>query len=498
MQARTMPLRIAIAGLSHETSTYADDITGRTGLDAFARMEAGQIIETYAGTRSYPAGMLDAAAAIGAEAVPAFLAVASPSGTITADAYGSLRASILASLDAAGPLDAVALELHGAGMAEGVDDLEGDLAAAVRAVVGPDVPIVASFDLHGNVTDAMGVSLDLWRCCRLYPHEDMYETGRALVERIPDLVARRLRPVTWVEHLPMLLPPATTDPGFPAHEMNTMCAEVQSRPGIVACTVFHGFPFSDSPHAGVHVVVAADRDRGAARCGARDVASWVWSNRERFLLEALTPSEAVERALAVPEGPVVVNDTADNPGGGAPGDGTYVLRAFLDADVAESCFAFVCDPETVRAAMAAGVGARVPVRLGGKHGALHGAPIEADAYVRCLTDGRFQQQAYGAGLWAELGPMARLVIGNVDVLVSSIAAQTFDPEVFALHGIDVRRYRLVGLKSSQHFRAGFRDIATAIVTADSPGLTTLRVDRFERARGPGPMWPVDPDASYEQ
>ena len=212
----------------------------------------------------------------------------------------------------------------------------------------------------------------------------------------------------------------------------------------------------------------------------------------------LEPAVAVKLATQATAFPVVINDTSDNPGGGTPGDATHVLRAFLDAGLTDACFAMIKDPETVQQAIAAGVGSTIDVRLGGKHDRLHGDPIEAPAYVHSISDGEVTLTGpMLQGVTLHLGPMVRIRIDGVDVIVySSGASQTFDPEVFLLHGIDVRRYRYIGLKSSQHFRAAFGPIAGQIITADSPGLTSQRVEVFEHTRPPGPLWPVDPAASY--
>jgi microcystin degradation protein MlrC len=246
----------------------------------------------------------------------------------------------------------------------------------------------------------------------------------------------------------------------------------------------------------VHVVATAHDDADLARAAAREVASWIWEHREDFRPASNTPEEAVRLALAEPGRPVVINETSDNPGGGTPGDGTHLLRAMLEAELDEACFSFISDPHVVQTAIGAGVGAAISVELGGKHDDLHGKPIALDAYVKAITDGRFVLQQMGAGMRVDFGPMARLVSEGIDILVASKPSQTFDPEVFLLHGIDVSRYKIVGLKSSQHFRAGFRDVAAAIVTADPPGLTTQRVEIFERRYAPGPLWPKDPDAAY--
>lgn len=245
------------------------------------------------------------------------------------------------------------------------------------------------------------------------------------------------------------------------------------------------------------VLAMADGDAELARKAAQAVARAVWEAREEYRPQILTPAEALAAALAVEGGPVVVNDTSDNPGGGSPGDSTHLLRAMLEANLTNACFGFIYDPETAALAHRAGVGATIQVRMGGKTDDLHGAPIEGQAYVKALTDGRFRLTSpMWQGSLIDLGPMARLQMGGVDVLVSSQRQQVLDEEVFLLHGIDVRRCKIVALKSSSHFRAGFRHLARAIIAADAPGATTLRVEVFPFQRIRCPMWPLDAEATY--
>ena len=192
----------------------------------------------------------------------------------------------------------------------------------------------------------------------------------------------------------------------------------------------------------------------------------------------------------------MINETSDNCGGGTPGDGTHLLRAMLKAKLESACFGFIVDPAVAAEAHAAGCGAAIEVSLGGKYDELHGAPIETRAYVKSLSDGRLVMQAMSKGAPINLGPMARLVVDGIDVIVASRRSQTFDPEPFLALGIDVNRYRIVALKSSNHFRAGFKDVAGAIVTADPPGLTTHHVEIFPRNRAAAPLWPLHSHAHY--
>ncbi len=484
-------LRIGFGGISHETNSYC---RGQTQAEEFWSLR-GDRVERLTDTATDVAGVLAGCKEIDAVLVPTLVAGANPSGVIAARPYSVFKREILDGLRNAGDLDAVALSLHGAGVVDGIDDLEGDLAVAVRELVGPGVPIVATFDLHGNVTQTMADALSLMFGGHEYPHTDLYDRGLEAVRNIPALVSGELRPVTWVETIPTLLPTSTTLFG-PAKQVKDHCLDLEKRPGVIDCTFFHGFPYTDTPLVGAHLTATTEGDLELARKTAQEAASFLWERREDFRCESLSCEEALERALRVGGAPVVVNETSDNPGGGAPGDGTHLLRAMLEVRVKNACFGFIVDGVSARAAHEAGVGATLELELGGRCDELHGAPLAVRAYVKGLHDGHFRWQKMLRGVQAGLGPMARLVIDGIDVIVTSNRSQTFDAEVFAQLGIDVMRYKLVALKSSHHFRAGFQDLAAQIITADPPGLTTHRIEVFDRKRAPGPLWPLDPDTSW--
>lgn len=485
-------MRLALGGFDTETNTFS---ATPTRLEDFVVTRGDELLAVEEGTRTYLGGMIERGRELGATLLPLLNAYGEPSGLVEADAYRVLKEELLERLAAALPLDAVALSLHGAAVVDGVSQPERDLLAAVREVVGTGVPIVATLDLHGNVTQVLADAADLLLGCREYPHVDLWERGWEAVDRLPALVGGTLAPVAHVERLPMLMPISSTfDP--PLLDVNRRCEQLEALPGVLDVTLFHGFVEADVAHAGTSVVATTDGDAELARKCARQVAALVWERREELIAESIDAEEAVRRALLVDGGPVVLNETSDNPGGGAPGDGTHLLRALLAAEVAPSCFGFVCDPEVVRQAIEAGPRATIEVRLGAKTDELHGTPIEASARVVAITDGCFTLRDIAAGMPFDIGPMARLRIGATDVLVSSRRAQTLDAEVFLLHGIDVRRQRLVGLKSSHHFKAGFGSLAAAIVTADPPGLTSPSRPAPVRRNAPGPMWPQDRQASY--
>ncbi len=488
---------MAVGGFLHETNTYANASWGTTPLASFGEPLRGQrLIDTYRGTEAEFGGAIEAAEARGVELVPLMEAMASPSGTIERSAYDTLSAELIEMLKANGPYDACFLGLHGAGVVEGIDDLEGDLGRRVREVIG-DIPLVASLDLHANVSDLMVSVFDSLLGYRLYPHTDMHVRGRDSINLLVDMLDGKVSPTLAVEHVPMLLPTSTTNDGYPAALMNELCAQMEQRPGVIDCAVMHGFPYTDIADVGVHVLVTTDNDETLAKAVAREVGQWVWDHRDQFRPEVSTPELAVRQAMAH-EGMVVINETNDNPGAGAPGDGTHLLRALLAVDHrdAKVCFGCIFDPTVVRSAIAAGVGQRVTVDLGGKHDVLHGEPIRVDAYVKAITDGVIVLRAMGQGLTQNLGPMVRLDVNGVAIIVSSKASQVLDPGVFELHGIDVCAYDIVGLKSSQHFRAGFGQLASRVITSDAPGLSTLRIEAFDRFNHRRPMWPQHRDAAY--
>ncbi len=489
-------MRIAVGELSHETNTFCQGLTTVADFKAFMWHKGEDLARVHAGNRTYVGGMLDRARDLGIEAVPTFGAMAYPSGTIARDDFARLLDELVEAIRAALPIDGVALALHGAGVAEGDDDIEATILRAVRQLVGERVPIAASLDLHGNISQEMVDHADGLFGVNFYPHVDSYERGREAVEFLNRVHQGGVRPVMHLERLPMMIAPTTTDLD-PAKRFIEMAWEMEERPAILDCTIYHGFPWTDVPAVGMSVLVMADGDRAAARNAATQIASAIWEAREEYRPAILSPAQAIAAALAMEGQPIVINDTSDNPGGGAPGDSTHLLRAMVSAGLESACFGFMFDPEVAAQAVKAGIGSSIDVRLGAKTDDLHGKPLEAKAYVKALTDGRFRLSTpMWRGLEVNLGPMARLEIGGIAVLVSSSRQQTLDDEVFRLNGIDVSRYKIVALKSSQHFRAGFNHLAKGIVAADAPGATSLQIEKLTHHRIQRPIWPKDDNAEY--
>ena len=428
------------------------------------------------------------------------------------------------------PVDAVALDIHGAGVSETTEDIETDIGLAVRALVGPDVPIVSSLDLHGNIYDEMLRAYDANIVCRLYPHEDMRETGYKAFGLLPGLISGELVLKRHLERLPMTLPTTTTDPGFPHHRVNQLCHKLEAEyEDLVDVRVFHGFPWADiglpSPTVLCHTKVS-DGEVGAAAEAvaqslakqiAQQVANMIWEIREEFLPPTPQPPEVCAQALALAMkpgrgGPVVIHETSDNCGCGGPGDGTHLLRAMLAADLGRIlgprcvCFGHLCDGDAVQQALVAGVGSTCTITLGGRNRGepYHGDPLVLEeARVFCVTDGSItlEKPSIAPGWHFELGPTVGLRVNDIDVLVTTGRNQTFDPVIFRTHGIDVTRYRIIALKSSIHFRAGFRELPNGykptIMVTDPPGLSSNRLETFQRTKSKQMLWPYAKDVVYE-
>jgi microcystin degradation protein MlrC len=508
-------MRVLLGGIVHETNTYATALWGTTELSDFTKSSGQDMLERHRTARTCIGGMMSAAADLGLEIVPTFFASAAPGGTISEQCFAALKSELVGAVgDAlrAAPIDAVCLNLHGAGVysEEQHRDLEAEVGRSMRELIGTATPMVCTLDLHGNIGDEMASYFDVMLGFHKFPHTDQFERGDEVMRLVPGLVAGTLRPACHVEHLPMLMPSNSTDDGWPMSRANDFAASLEQRAGMVDCTIFHGFQFCDIEHVGVHIVVITEDDPLLASAVAKEMGSWIWEHRREFELTLENASEVVTQALSVPHSeyhnrPVVIHETSDNPGGGATGDATFLLRAMLAAGFkhGEAAFGYMVDPEAVQAALAAGPGATLPrLILGGKMdpSGMHGDPLElSSVHVVGLSDGKFTLTAWAPGLSQDLGPMAHLRVSGVDVLVSSRRGQTFCPAVFALHGIDIATKRCIGLKSTAHFRAGFTlgpsGNTCRILTADTMGLTTKRPGVFIHHRCARPMWPADADAA---
>ena len=494
---------VLIGEFSHETNTFAPGKTDRG--DFYGRREyfGGEIADELRGTNSTVGGFVDVVDDEGLEPVYTVAAAAQPGGVVTGEAYDFYAGHFLDAIAKHGDdLAGVALSLHGAMVPGEMDDGEGPILSVVREAVGPGVPVVATLDLHANVTDQMVEAADALVAYETYPHVDTAETGRRAMRFLLRTIRGEIDPQMAIERPPVLPygPRQNTRDG-PMADVMDRARRIEDRDGVWKVNVVPGFHAADVPSMGFSVSAVAERE-DAAREAAREVSETVWERRESFVGDYPGPDEAVERARDLiargesEEGPVVLADVGDNPGGGGAADGTAVLRALLDGDVEDAGFAIVRDPEVVEAGIEAGVGERVTVTLGGKTDDRHGDSIEdLDGYVKAITDGRFENTGpMETGTPTGLGRTLRFQCGpddGVDVIVTENRVQPLDAEIWRHVGVQPERLDAIVVKSTNHYRADYEPMASEVVTVNSPGLAAMDPTRFEYERAPRPVFPLD-------
>lgn len=484
-------MTVFIAALVHETNTFSPLPTTRRSFSEGVLHQTGNA-QTLAEAKQL-VGYCDAlaiAAATGEHAICGPAALAQPAGTVPRQVYETLRDDLIADLVAAGPVDKVFLLLHGAMVAEGYADAEGDLLQKVRAAVGPQVAIGALLDLHGNISRAMIESAAVLVAVKEYPHTDYSERAHELYAILESIAAGGPVPKTVLRRVPLLGTFGTTEPPMRAFVERMQAFEKE--PGIRSVSTMHGFPWADTPHTSGCVIVVHDAEAALrAEQIADELAAAFFALR--LTVPARLPIDAaIDKALAElsPNGPVVIGDGADNPGGGAACDSTFVLEALLARGVENAALGMIWDPQAVEIAADAGVGARLSLRIGGKVGPMSGRPLDVEAEVLCVRDDAVQPSIDSTSD-DPLGAAVAIRVGGIDVVLNSTRQQVFTPDCFTEFGIDVRSKSIVVVKSTQHFRAGFDPIAAATIYCDAPGSLHGDLAQLPYRRLRRPIWPLD-------
>lgn len=459
----------------HETNTFAptkaDFAAFRHGGGWPPLSEGPAMLEATRDVNMAICGFVETAEAEGWSLVPTLWCAAVPSAHVTEDAYEAIASRLVAAIADALPLDGVYLDLHGAMVAEHLEDGEGELLARVRAVVGPDVPIVASLDLHGNVSPAMVDHAEILVAYRTYPHVDMAETGRrAAAALAPLLAGKRYRKA--FRQVPFLIPIAWQSTDMePNASIYRAVAEMETDQ-VPSVSFLCGFPAADIHDCGPSVVAYGDTSE-AADAAADTIFEKVSAARLAFAGQSLDPLEAVREAQRIADGssrPVVIADTQDNPGAGGDSNTMGMLKALIEAGATRAAIGAIFDPAMAEAAHEAGVGATIHGAMGGAQGVFGDASFTGAFEVMALSDGEFVASGpfYG-GARMQLGPSAWLRVGGIAIVVVSRKAQMADREMFRFLGIEPEAQAILVVKSSVHFRADFAPIAETILVAAAPG-----------------------------
>ncbi|KRP89569.1 microcystin degradation protein MlrC [Bradyrhizobium pachyrhizi] len=467
--------RIAVGGFLHETNTFAptkatyDDFVHGGGWPSMTH--GADVLKVMRKINVGLAGFVEAAEANGWELVPTIFAAASPSAHVSKDAYERIVTEMVDGIAAAGPIDAVYLDLHGAMVTEHYDDGEGETLARVRKAIGNDLPLVASLDLHANVSPKMIEHADALIAYRTYPHVDMAETGRACARHLALMLKSRQRFAKAFRQLPFLIPiswQCTNDQ--PTKGIYQKLAALESD-AVPTLSFAPGFPAADFRDCGPSVF-AYGRTQADADAAADKVVALVASHEDDFDGRIYSPDEGVRLAMELAKSaskPIIIADTQDNPGAGGDSDTTGMLRALV-RNKASAATGVIYDPQSAKAAHTAGVGASVTLELGGKSGIPGDAPYRETFVVEQLSDGKFVAPGpYFGGRDMDMGPSACLRVGNVRVVVGSYKAQLADQAMYRYVGIEPTAQKILVNKSSVHFRADFEPIAEKLLICAAPG-----------------------------
>jgi microcystin degradation protein MlrC len=400
--------------------------------------------------------------------------------------YESLRDEVLADLQATLPVDMVLLLMHGAMVADGYDDCEGDLTQRVRAIVGPHLPIGVELDLHCHLTQTLIENAGAVITYKEYPHIDPGERAEELFRIIADAAEGKTRPVTSMYDCKMIGVYHTTRE--PVKSFVEQMKALEGKDGVLSVSLVHGFPWGDVADLGTRVLVVTDNRPAQGETLARELGEQFYAMRDRVQPTYHTIDQAIDEALATPGGPVVFADVADNAGGGAPNDSTFVLRRLLERGVENAAIGCIWDPIAAAVAMEVGEGVVLDLRFGGKMGPMSGDPIDMRVRVGKIARNATQRFGEGAG---KLGD-AVAIHGphGIDVVLITHRTQTFSPEVFSNVGIDPKAKKILVVKSMQHFYAGFAPIAAKILYVSAPGalVPDFRLLPYQKANRK--IWPL--------
>lgn len=484
--------KLFTALLGTETNTFSPFLTGWQNFEETYLVRNGQH-EDRSSTFALPLSIWhDMAQERGWEVAEGIAAFAVPAGTTLRDVYESLRDELLSDLQAAMPVDSVLLYMHGAMVAQGYDDCEGDIVRRVRKLVGPDVPIGVELDLHCHLTDTLVENADAVITYKEYPHVDPPERAVELFNIIEGAVEGTLKPVTSLYPCNMIGVFHTTQE--PVKSFVQQMKDLEGKDNVLSVSLGHGFPWGDVADLGTNVMIVTDNDREKGIELARKLGQQFFEMRDTVQPNYRTIDEALDEALAHESHPLVLADVSDNSGGGAPNDSTFILRRILERNIGNAAIGCMWDPIAVSVAMEVGEGVELEMRIGGKMGPMSGDPL--DLTVRVGKIAKNAMQMFGQGT-ARLGDAVALHAANgVDIVAITHRTQTFSPHVFTNVGIDPTQKKILVVKSMQHFYAGFEPIAAKIMHVAAPGALVPHMELIDFKHANRKMWPlVNPGGS---
>ena len=484
-------MRIAIASYGQETSSFSPVPTTLETYELYGLFEGEQILEKCREVGAIGGFMQTVDAELEWTPVPIIHGWAGASGPLTAETLHHFAKKIADGLKAAGPLDAMYFALHGAAVADGVHDTEAYLLYIVRQVIGEEVPLVISLDHHANLTQAMVAQVDALVGHRTQPH-DQYETGVLAGRLLLGILRKQLEPVMAWRKIPLI----THQEQFltahgPMKAWFDLAREMETRPGVLSTSNFPMQPWLDVPEGGWATAVVTNGDQALAEELADELADRAWALREEFCrLDSISPQEAVRRAQEAEKGLVILSDTGDSVFGGATGDSTTILAELVRQEVSSLALVPMVDPETVEAAIAAGVGGTLTVMVGGKLDPNFGTPLELMAEVVAIGGGRFDVNMLGFESF-DLGQAVLLAVGAIRILVTEKRGIGGNhPSVYEHFDIDLADAKMVVLKTASNWQF-YQQWISEVIRVDTPGGTTSHLEELPWQHLPRPIYPLD-------
>ena len=490
-------MKIGLCQFSQETNTFSPARLSFRDIFPKGFRDPETLIEEFRGTGTYLGGVIRAAEEENIELVPLPTADAEAGPLMTKECVDHIMDVICDALSAVkDELSGLLFVQHGGGCSEGYASLEAEALRRVRIVCG-DLPVMSPLDLHCNLTPETLKGSDGLFPIKEFPHVDTADAGYRAMRMLVRTIRGEITPVmSWVS-LPQIYPNTTTCTLMePMKSVRAHFAAYAKEHGLLDASVCQGFSGGDQYWSGVSVLVTADGR--TAETEARELAEYLWSRREDFEPRRLAPKEAIAEALSGrKEGYAVIHESTDNPGSGCPGDGTHLLRELIEEDVPGSVFMHMYDPETAAQAHAAGVGAEIRVKLGGKTVPLCGEPVELTVKVMALSDGEARfASPMNQNLLFHWGKSCRLRHKNVEIVVTSALHQSLDDTTLSMTGGNITDYRLVCLKSAGHFRAWFQERADVIVTTETPGLRSTDLSSYPYEKIRRPVFPLEKEGKF--
>ena len=480
-------MRVVIGGISHETSTFTPR---QTTLESYYQrhfVHGQEMINLFRDTNTPIGGFIEGAEAHGFELIPTLLAESHPSAPTPRPIFDEILDELLQGMQNAGDIDGVLLELHGSMVvgnldgSDGLDDPEGHILSRIRTIVGADVPILAQLDIHANVSPEMVAMADVLIGRETYPEIDMAPRGRECADVLMRIVNQGLRPTMALHQIPMVWGMHQVTEHPPMREAIAELHRIEAQPNVVCGSIACCYFLADVPHMGSSVYIVTDNDQALAKEYADELGNWAFERRADWHYELPTTKEALALAEVNGRYPLVLADSRDNTGGGSPGDSTGMLHTFIESGLENTCLLYIVDTEAIALCQEAGVGATISLDVGGKSSPLQGEPVPMTVEVMALSDGRFHYDGpMYAGLEGKMGPSAYIRQGGIHVILVTVGEQPFCTAFARTLGLNPKEMKIIGVKSTAHFRAGFEPWAGAIYLVSEPSVHNLGHLPFKR------------------